>query len=278
MRHYLVISLVCIMLLSFSFTVGKADLVAHWKLDGNAKDSVGGHDGTPQGKPEFKENGKSGGAVALNGNGDYIQTDLIEELQTVENFTIAAWFKTNVIAEGQQHILWVGDVAGNGWGEQGEVHLGINHFNYFDKLVFFFGSGTDTDGHCINIVTKADFADTSGWHHIAGVIENASGPIVSGKLYLDGELMEPLVDDFKNITNGIAFPTTDTTEDPPTRDGWNSGLRIGAPGAVQRYFNGMIDDAMVWDEALSQADLLTASGLAVAPAGKLTTTWGAIRR
>ncbi len=269
--------LLCIMLLSFSFTISEAGLVAHWKLDGNAKDSVGGHDGTPQGGAEFKGNGNNGGAVALSGNGDYIQTDLIEELQIAENFTIAAWFKTNITADGQQMILWVGDVAGNGWGEQEEVHLGINHFNYFDKLVFFYGSGTDTDGHCINIVTKADFTDTSDWHHIAGVIENADGPIVSGKLYLDGELMDPLVDDFKNTSNNLAFPTMDTTEDPPTRGAWNSGLRIGAPGAVQRYFNGMVDDVMVWDEALSQDDLFTVSGLAVEPTDKLASVWGGIK-
>ncbi len=278
MRYYSVAFLLCFMLLLFSSTVSKADLLAHWKLDGNAKDGVGGYDGTPQGGAEFKENGKNGGAVALGGNGDYIQTDLMEELQTAESFTLAAWFQTNDTANGMQHMIWVGDVSANGWGDQEEVHLGINHFNYFNKLVFYYGAGVDSDGHCINIVTKADFTDTSDWHHLAGVIENADGPVVSGKLYLDGELMEPLVDDFKNISKNIAFPTMDTTENPPTRGAWNSGLRIGAPGSAQRYFNGMIDDVMVWDEALGQEDLARSGGFAVEPAGKLATIWGAIRR
>jgi hypothetical protein len=261
-----------------------ANLIAYWTLDDGsgttAADSVGGFDGTLQGDPVWEANGKVGGALVFDGDGDYVQTTLMSELHTGENFTIAAWFKTNVTAEGQQHILWAGDVAGNGWGAQQELHIGINHFAYSNKVIGFFGSGADLDGFSINIVGKEDFADTSAWHHVALAIKNASGPVVTGKLYLDGAWVEPLVEGFETA-DGVPFPTTDSTENPPDRAEWNTALRIGSPGAAQRYFNGMIDDVTVWDQALDQddvQDLMTGGPTTpVKPGGKLTTTWGALK-
>ena len=276
--------LTLVVFVTFSATVAMAaDRIAHWTLDDGsgttAADSIGGFDGTLQGDPVWEANGRIDGALVFDGVGDYVQTTLMDELQTGENFTIAVWFKTNVTAEGQQHILWVGDVAGNGWGDHQELHITINHFGFSNKVIGYFGSGTDTDGFSINIVSKEDFTDTSSWHHLALAVKNASGPIVTGKLFLDGEWVEPLVEGFESA--GVPFPTTDSTENPPDRAGWNTALRIGAPGPDQRYFNGMIDDVTIWDQALEQDDIqdLMTGGptTSVKPGGKLTTTWGALK-
>ena len=284
MRSQILAFLTLVVFATFSATVaGAADLVAYWTLDDgsgtNAVDSIGGFDGTLQGDPMWEANGKVGGALALDGDGDYVQTTLMNELHTAENFTIAAWFKTNVTAEGQQHLLWIGDVAGNGWGAQAELHIGINHFGYSNKVNAFFGSGADTDGFSINIVSKEDFADTSDWHHLAFAVKNASGPIVTGKLFLDGVWMEPLVEGFES--GGVPFPTTDSTENPPDRATWNTELRIGSPGAAQRYFDGMVDDVTIWNGALEEGDVksLMTGGptTSVKPGGKLTATWGALK-
>ena len=84
--------------------------------------------------------------------------------------------------------------------------------------------------------------------------------------------MEPFVDGFDN--DGVVFPTTDSTEFPPDRAGWNTALRIGSPGAARRYFDGLIDDVTVYDRALAQGET---GELAVEPRGKLATTWATIR-
>ncbi len=283
MRFQLLALLTSVVFITFSTTVATANLIAYWPLDdgaGNtAADVVGNFDGTLEGDSAWDGNGQMGGALVLDGDGDYIQTPLMDELQTAENFTIAAWFKTNVTDSGQQHILWVGDVAGNGWGANQELHIGINHFGFSNKVVGYFGSGADTDGFAINIVSKDDFTDTSGWHHLALVIKNANGPVVTGRLYLDGEWVEPLVDGFVN-GNGELFPTIDSA-DPPDRAGWNTALRIGSPGAASRFFNGMVDDVTAWTHALSQNDVKflmeNDPTTAVMPGGKLTTTWGEIK-
>ena len=285
MRFRLLVFLTLLVFAAFSGTSAMAGLVAHWKLDdgtgATAVDSAGGHDGTIEGDPVWEANGKIDGAMVFDGDGDYIQTTLMDELHTAENFTIAVWFKTNVTGEGQQqHILWMGDVAANGWGNQQELHMSINHFAYSNIVNAYFGSGEELDGTAINIVSKEEFTDTSDWHHLALAIKNVNGPIVTGRLYLDGEWVEPLVDGFVN-GNGELFPTIDSTDKPPDRTLWNTALRIGAPGAASRYFNGMLDDVTIWDITLKQGDIQNlikgGPGTAVQPGGKLTTTWGALK-
>lgn len=284
MRSQSLVLLGLIVFIALSASVAMADLIAYWPLDegsGNtAADVVGGFDGTLQGDPEWTGNGQVGGALVLDGDGDYIETPLFDELHTAENFTIAAWFQTNATAEGQQqHLMWIGDAAGNGWGGQQELHMGINHFAYSNILNAYFGSGAELETFAINMVSKDEFTDTSGWHHIALAIKNATGPTVTARFYLDGERIAPLVDGFVN-GNGDLFPTIDSA-DPPDRTGWNTTLKIGAPGALSRFFNGRVDEVTVWTHALSQSDVKFIMGndptTAVEPGGKLTTTWGKIK-
>jgi len=286
MWSQLLVLLTLVVFITFSASVAMAELIAHWPLDdgagGTAVDVVGGFDGTLQGDPEWTGNGQVDGALILDGDGDYVQTTLMAELQTAESFTIAAWFQTNITDAGQQqHLLWIGDVTGNGWGApMQELHMGINHFAYGNILNIFLGSAGELDGFAINIVSKEEFTDTSGWHHFALVIKNANGPVVTARSYLDGKWIEPLVDGFVN-GDGVLFPTIDSTDLPPDRAEWNTALRIGAPGAASRFFNGMIDDVTIWTKALSQNDIKFVMAndptTAVMPGGKLTTTWGEIK-
>ena len=283
MKFQLLVLLTLAVFVTFSAAGAMAGLIAHWPLDDaggvTAVDVVGGFNGELKGDPTWEANGKMGGALVLDGAGDYVQTTLLEEVRTAENFTIAAWFKTSVTDSGQQHMLWMGQGGGNGWGDQDELHMGINHFDYINKVVGFFGNGSDIDPNNINYASVEDFTDTSDWHHLAFAIMNANGPIITAKLFLDGELQEAWFDGFLN--DGRQIPTTDTVELPIERVLWDTALRIGAPSADSRYFNGMIDEVMVWDEALEANGVKDAmkggSGASVRPGGKLTTTWGALK-
>jgi len=278
MRFQLLVALVLVMFIAFSGATTKADLVAYWGLDETsgptAKDSVGDYDGTLKGDPTWEANGKRNGALAFDGNGDYVQTTLMDVLQTAENFTLAAWFKTNITSQGEPQIIWVGGAPGNGWGTEQELHLSLNHPKHHDKLTFYFGSAQDITGHCLNMVSEDNFKDTSEWHHFTAAVENADGPTVEGKFYLDGELM-------KHLEKGDDLTTTNTTDNPPDRNAWNTALRIGAPAGDKRYFDGLIDEVAVWDHALTSDEIgvLVSSGVfAVTPSGKLTTTWGDLKK
>jgi hypothetical protein len=274
MRFQLLVPLSLVMFIAFSGATARADLVAHWRLDETAgrtaEDSVGGYDGTLKGDPTWEPKGKNNGALAFDGNGDYVQTTLMDVLQTAENFTLSAWFKTNITAQGEPQIIWVGQAPGNGWGPEQELHLSINHPQHHNKLTFYFGSAQDITGQCLNMVSEDDFKDTSEWHHFTAVVSNANGPTVEGKFYLDGQLM-------KHLEKGVDLTTTNTTKNPPERNAWNTALRIGAPAGDKRYFDGLIDEVAVWDHALTQDEILFLV-LAVNPSGKLATTWGDIKQ
>ena len=207
-----------------------------------------------------------GGALEFDGNGDYLQTLLFDELQIADNFTLSPWFQTNDTQADEHHIMWIGNLGGNGWGSQSELHLSVRHFAHANKLSFYFGSGGELDGTSINIVTLKNFTDTSDWHHIVGVIEDAGGPVVKGRTCLHGKLVEPWVKGFVNA-NGAQFPTTDVS-DTPERRTWDTPLRIGVAGPTdQRFFDGRIDDVRVYGRALAPNEIL-----AVEASDKLTTT------
>ena len=120
MKPQFLIVLILVMFIAFSVTNATADLIAYWSLDdgsgATATDSVGNHDGALEGDPTWEANGKVNGAIAFDGAGDYVQTTLLDELKTGENFSLAAWFKTNVTSVGEPQIIWIGGTPGNGWG------------------------------------------------------------------------------------------------------------------------------------------------------------------
>jgi len=69
-------------------------MVAHWKLDGNADDPVGGNHGTVHGDPVWTI-GKVDGALYFDGDGDYVDCGNDSSLNLTNNFSISAWFKSD---------------------------------------------------------------------------------------------------------------------------------------------------------------------------------------
>ena len=148
MRYlYLIAFTFLLGLTSVSMAAQTEGMIAYWKLDegsGNtAIDSVGGYDGTLEGKTAWGD-GKVGGALSFGDGCDYVETTLKDELQQASEFTMAAWFKANRPPVGQQfHIVWVGQSIGNGWELEEELHLtvGNTHDNVgvADRLTFYFG-------------------------------------------------------------------------------------------------------------------------------------------
>jgi hypothetical protein len=70
---------------------GTAGLVAHYKLDGDAKDAAGTHDGTLAGSPQFAA-GKVGQAMSIIADSQYITVPYAADL-SMNSFTVAAWVK-----------------------------------------------------------------------------------------------------------------------------------------------------------------------------------------
>ncbi len=224
-----------------------------WKLDEGgssqtAADSgslansgtLGSTAGVDAADPAWTTGYVGGAALDFDGTSDYVATTSTE-LKTASQFTLSAWFQTD-ITTGAHHILWQGYTGGNGYGNGGstspatsEMSLSIGSFNasYDNKIVFFLGYDVPpTTANSIFIASASNFTDTAGWHHVAVTVADVGGGVMSASLYIDGKL---------------EGSDTGTEND---RSIWNA-LRIGAPDAAQRFFDGRIDEVRVYQTALS---------------------------
>ena len=259
--NVIVYSLLYFLVSAIDLNAQENNLVAHWTFNENdgtiVTDVVSQYKGELMGETSFASEAIEGSSVEFIESTDHVMTDLLEEIQSAENITFMAWFNTNVI-EGQQHILWIGDIAANGWGTQQELHITINHFNenYQEgNLCLFYGSSADTDSNHVNIVSAETDVNPGEWHHVAAVIKNMSG-LAEAELYLDGVLLTPT--DWS--ATELGYLNTNVAADTISRDLWNSPLLIGIDGKATRGFKGFIDEVKVYDTPLTESEIIEAKG------------------
>ncbi len=237
--------------LMWLFEEGDGDVVKD--LSDNA------NDGELMNGPEWTK-GQFGGGLELDGTDDHIISRTAASVGATF-FSETLWIKfKNFSAENQ-----FGYIKGTG--------TASDRYFYFSSWV---NGGPPHD--CIHLGTL----DTAGnwgrgigtgkmfkedqWYFVAGVINNEEGSI---RAYVDGELK-----------HDQQFAVGDTPGTPIE-------IWVGStPGGGNRV-NGSIDEVAFFNVALTQDDiksimndgLARATGYeAVAPSGKLTTTWGSIKK
>ncbi len=166
------------------------------------------------------EGGRFG--IFFDGSDDYAQTnDSSDELQIINNYTLAVWVKANPTQKSWAAIVSKTDPAGS-----------INHWTLqFDsssprKLVIHHPSGTWNTGITINDIA-------SQWHHIA--VTRSGNEMIS---YLDGV--------FQGSDTWIAVPSSG-----------NGHLNIGVnrTASSSYTYNGFIDDVRIYNQVLDANDV-----------------------
>jgi hypothetical protein len=222
-------------------------LVAHWQLDEGAgtiaADSSGnGYDGTLIGEPNWVA-GMIGGALEFDGVDDYVtitgykgiaadRTDPNNPVQLA--FSVACWINT-ADAEGRGGLV--------NWGSSDGAPVGGQYQN------FHVHQGRLRAEHGNGRFRGATIVSDGQWHHVAMVVsEGANIEPPATQLYVDG-LKDTEGEDTVNAQNI-----------------WNitaeADVGIGVRAShLNRFFNGMIDDARIYDYALSEAEVVAlASG------------------
>ena len=206
--------------LVFCLNVGvmHADLRHHWRFDGDLDDGVGSLDLTSTGGGPVFTVGKHGGAVEFDG-GDYIYAELAVFMPSQ---TTCVWVRTS--SSGQSILGWSG----------GHPTHGLH-----DRELYVNGDGTVTVRVWTGVattVTSKTLVDDDTWHHIA------TGYTEGGEtwLYVDGV--------FQGST-----PSSGIYNSYPT-----SYLTVGIESNVNSYFTGAVDDVRVYDEALTEGQVLGA--------------------
>ena len=228
------ILLVSVVLTLSMVNVASAELVAHWRLDDGAgttaTDTSGNnHHGTISGDPQWVT-GHFGGALLFDGSNDYIDIEFSPEF-SLNEFTVTAW--VNLAAEPVESGVF-GTRAGSD-----------NTFDYKVEATMIhgdIGSGTAWLNTTIDIGNQTGTNGQGGdlaldtWYLTTYVIDNTNQEV---RLNLDGDLKRTI-----SISGTPLLMKSDQS------------MRIGHTGYGSEFMNGMIDDVRIYNEALTESQIL----------------------
>lgn len=267
MRTQIVLTFGLISLFIISLGIcASADLVCYLPFDEGsgkgAKDLSGkGNNGQLISDPKWVD-GKDGTALQFSSdskpNGSWVE---IPDMGAIGkgSFTVMAWYKIEA-QEAADHWKMIMSTGSCCWNQSG-FYLCVRPGG---QITFEMTETHNTGGKAVNF--NSNTLDGQ-WHHIAGVYQLAQ----KGSLYVDGKKSGDDAD-MSGWKDGVA-------SDRPLRIGeyfWEEGARGN--------FDGVIDEVALFDEVLTEAEIVAAMELesllpykAVNSADKLTATWGSIK-
>ena len=250
------ISLIFISLMLTGQSYAKFELksaAAIWLFDDGkgdvAIDSTGnGHDGTLTNGPKWVD-GKYGKALNLDGAKSWVKIPETDAF-ALQNFTITFFVKPGAQDEAIVSLIDYSHTPAN-WVVQSENAMG-------SKLWYMGYRGNDNTWQ-VDAAGYVEFTE-GAWQHIAYV--KTEEKVLS---YKDGVLAN---------TRKNPNPKVEYTKTP---------LNIGAWMGTSRFFNGDIDEVMIYDGVLSADDVKSIAtkgiinGAVVLPSGKLSIAWGELK-
>ena len=250
------------------------NLVAHWKMDENTgattltDASTYANNANIIGSPSFVT-GLLGNAMQLSGTGQYATAPNSISLNisgagSSSSITLAAWVRPNGATATTQNILKKAVTTGtaiNGY----ELSLASAGSTWPQKVFFRLNQATSGDGFRVNSSTVYPLNGTA-WMHIAATYDG-----ITMKLYVNG------VQEGGDLTGPASGIVSNSL-----------AVGIGAQPDGTTLFNGLLDDARIYNRALTASEILTlatilplsptlvapanaASGIAVSP----TLSWNA---
>ncbi|HIE26461.1 TPA: LamG domain-containing protein [Candidatus Poribacteria bacterium] len=250
-----VLCLAVVMTLIWHPTAAKAQaieegLAGHWTFDEKdtdakeAKDALGEHNATIEGKPEIVE-GKVGEALSFNGKEDYVVMGPVTEGQ---DLTYALWIKVEKLPAGSQVVIWDDDSNGGG-----------------DSWIQLMPDGTlqtQRGGDGFGVFNSKTPIEPGEWTHITFVSDEKNSKKI---IYLNGKPdaeADGLITSRTNVSHVVVALGHD-----------------GNRPIIPQYFEGAVDDVAIYLRALSEQEVKknVMESAAVDYAGKLSITWGTIK-
>ncbi|MDP3940909.1 MAG: DUF2341 domain-containing protein [bacterium] len=207
-------------------------LVGYWKMDESASpaiDSSGnGNSGTWTGGATASSAAKFASGITLDGNGDYVAVANSSVYKLASNFTLSAWIKTGTSVAATGTIFSTNTTKNFGY-DMEVLNTGIVEFDI--------GPGTQ-----ISTNGSTNLHDNT-WHHVVGTYD---GSVMV--LYIDGNQVSR-----RNVTGSVTYNAT--------------ALHIGTSGAINNYFNGVIDEVRIYNRGLSADEVANLYNFAPGPVG-----------
>ncbi len=204
-------------------------LVAYWPFSGNALDATGnGHDGVVNGATLAADRFGNAGSAYDFSSGDYIGVAPDSQLQITGPLTISAWINYRALPGNPRVFSFGPDLKGF------ELWVGGGAYGTTpNQPVFFFGD---------KAVGSSVLVGPNSWHMLTAVgVPGAGGGL---QLWVDGVL-------------------TGTLGNGPTTISYPGPLNVGRKASPSfDAWNGLIDDAMIYNRALTAAEIQSLYNLA----------------
>jgi len=203
-------------------------MVSRWSFDNSSDpggDDYGANDGTLNGGPTWISDGEGGGALDFDGVDDYVA------LPANENTSL----KTNV----STFLIWM-NIRSVGANSYASAYSGYSGWVENTVNINIRPKGTTNTGVDIVVAPGAVYhfdasINLNRWYHFALIIDHNNNTM---KTYVNGSLIDTL--------NFTAF----TPYNPSPRLGSNQ-----ATGNTGDYFDGKMDDVLIYNRALSDAEI-----------------------
>jgi hypothetical protein len=214
-----------LLLVLYTQEIPKTGLVAYYKFDEGAgtivTDSSGfGLDGEIMGGAEYTE-GKVGDGLMFNGIDSYVNMGDVPELNVENEITLMAWVYPYDLTDGGEHDPWI---------SKGDNQYALKNGagDYFEFFVY-----DGASWHAPQVPVDSSYNET--WHHYAGTFDG-----FELKMFIDGEMRLAAPDPYEGPIN--------TTE---------YDFYLGSNSqATGRYFEGILDEVLVYEIALSEEEVL----------------------
>lgn len=211
-------------------------LVAHYLMDGNAKDVSGyNNHGTIFGlNPSFDRFGNENHSYYFNGQNDYISVPNSSSLNPTDAITVSAWYKTTpFVGSGADPI--VNKAFSSHTEPFYQYHLGVcgnQYWNAQSRFVFYLSINDQLDG----VNTEENLYSLNTWYHIVGTYDGTTI-----KIYVNGVLRTSKVH-------------------PGKMKDYGSDIYIGRHKNVNNgtiyHLPGTIDDVRIYSRALSKDEIV----------------------
>ncbi|WP_113637291.1 LamG-like jellyroll fold domain-containing protein [Nubsella zeaxanthinifaciens] len=207
-------------------------ILVNYRYNSNANDELATNNGQFNGgTASFATDrfGNTNRAYSLNGTSNYMSTSNAYSSPSV--FTISCWFKTTTTDGGK--LISFGDAqTGTSTAHDRHIYMVPNGRLYFGVYP-----------NVVRTINSTTSYNDGNWHHVVGIL-SASGIF----LYVDGVL---------SASNNTV--TTAQTYTGYWRVGYdrmdNSWTDWPSNARTQAYFNGAIDDVLIYNRALSAAEV-----------------------
>jgi len=206
-------------------------LISYWPFDINANDNQGSNDGIVNGATHLPSDGKFGGAFSFDGVNDYIDIGPMNIVAGSGNngLTIAIWFKADSLIDPAQADSACGPrLISKATGFIAES----NHYwmlGFCDSKLRF---RLKTEGTTTTLIASNGTLQTSVWTHAAVTYDGTTM-----RLYKDGVLE-------RSISKSGTISTSNSVS-----------ANIGRNPDGSYHYNGLLDDARIYNRALSQSEI-----------------------